>query len=260
MRYPTLILTLLFLVSLTPGVSLQNPQETPAKPVYRATGNEATLTGTLFVNGELPKPRLYDMTADPVCVDLNRGHSETDFLVTNNQRLLNAFVYVKSGEPLTAYSFEVPESAVVLERKNCRFAPRVLGIRVGQTLSVVNSDPTQHNTHPTPRLNQEWNQTQSVGGPAIERTFRRAEEFIPIKCNQHPWEKAYLGVFNHPFFAVSDGLGNYEIRGLPPGKYKLGAWHEELGEQEIEITVGGGENRQVDFTFQVQAKTGLRSH
>lgn len=261
MRYTALVLALLFLTSLSstlPATS-QNPQETSAKPLYRSTGNEAVVTGTIFANGEIPKPRLYDMSADPVCVDLNRGHYETEFLVANNQRLLNAFVYVRSGEPLTAYSFEVADSEVVLEHKNCRFSPRVLGIRVGQPLSIVNSDPTQHNTHPTPKLNQEWNQTQAAGGPPIIKAFKRPEVLIPIKCNQHPWEKAYLGVVNHPFFAVSDAFGNYEIRGLPPGTYKLVVWHEELAEQEIEITVLAGENRKVDFTLQVMEKPGSPS-
>jgi hypothetical protein len=61
-------------------------------------------------------------------------------------------------------------------------------------------------------------------------------------------------VFAHPFFAVSDQLGNYEIRGLPAGTYKLVAWHEKLGEQELEITVVPGESRKIDFTFEVTEK------
>lgn len=257
MRYPTLVLTLLFLVSLSPAASFQNPQETPARPLYTPTGKEATLVGMITADGELPKPKKIDMTADPVCIELNRGRAETDFVLTNNQQLLNVFVYVKSGEPLKAYRFAVPESEVVLERKNCRYSPHVLGIRVGQKLSIVNSDPTIHNTHPVPKLNPEWNQTQAMGSEPIVKAFKRPEQFIPFKDNHHPWEKAYLGVFDHPFFAVSDAFGNYEIRGLPPGTYKLGAWHEALGEQEIEITVAAGENRRLDFTFE-SLKVGSR--
>lgn len=250
MRYPTLVLTLLFLVSLSPAASFQNPQQTPAKPLYAPTGNEATLVGMITVDGELPKPKKIDMTADPVCVELNRGRSETDFVLTNNQQLLNVFVYVKSGEPLKAYRFATPESEVVLEHRNCRYSPHVLGIRVGQKLSIVNSDPTIHNTHPAPKLNVEWNQTQAAGSEPMVKAFKHAEQFIRINDNHHPWERAYLGVFDHPFFAVSDAFGNYEIRGLPPGRYKLVAWHEAMGEQETEITVAAGENRRLDFTFE----------
>jgi plastocyanin len=194
------------------------------------------------------------MSADPVCVQLNKPQARLDDLLTTNQALLNAFVYVKSGEPLNAYSFEVPESAVVLGHKDCRFVPRVLGVRAGQRLSIVNNDPTVHNTHPTPRINQEWNMSQAPGGEPFVTTFTRPELFIPVKDNHHPWERAIVGVFAHPFFAVSDQLGNYEIRGLPPGTYKLVVWHEKLGEQEMEVTVSAGESRRIDFTFDVPEK------
>ena len=56
-------------------------------------------------------------------------------------------------------------------------------------------------------------------------------------------------MFAHPFFAVSDQLGNYEIRGLPEGSYTLVVWHEKLGEKEIEVNVVAGESRRLDFTF-----------
>jgi hypothetical protein len=250
MRYPTLtILTLFFLWSLSPGSPSANAQETPEKPLYQSTGNEATLTGTIGVKGGPARVFRYDMTADPICVDLNRGRLEVDDVVIHNQQLENVFVYVKSGEALKTYSFEVPESDVVLEHKNCRYSPRILGIRAGQRLAVSNSDPTPHNTHPTPRINDEWNASLAPGAKSLVKIFNRAEQFIPVKDNMHPWKRAILGVFDHPFFAVSDQFGNYEIKGLPPGKYTLAAWHERLGEQTMEITVVGGENRKIDFTF-----------
>jgi hypothetical protein len=230
---------------------MQNQAEIPQKPLYQPTGKEVTLVGSILVEGKIPEPVKLDMSADPVCVDLNRPKARTDDLLTNNRGLLNAFVYVKSGGSLNDYSFEVPASEVALERKNCRFFPHVLGLRVGQNLALFNYDPTQHNTHPTPKINQEWNMTQPPGGPPFLKAFTRPEQFIPVKCNQHPWERAIVGVFAHPFFAVSDRFGNYEIRGLPAGTYRLVVWHERLGEQEVELTVGEGENRRLDFTFEV---------
>ena len=259
MRYPTLILTLVFLLSLSSvsPAAWQNPQETPTKPLYQPTGNEATLTGSIIASGEAPTERRYDMTADPICVKLNVGRYGLQDLLINNQRVLNTFVYLKSGEPLDTYRWEVPSSEVLLEHKNCHYSPRILGVRTGQRLSIVNSDPTAHNTHPVPKYNQEWNASQAPGGPPFVKSFSRAEQFIPVKDNMHPWTRAMVGVFDHPFFAVSDEFGNYEIRGLPPGKYKLVAWHETLGEQEMEITIIPGENRKIDFTFDL-AKQRLR--
>jgi hypothetical protein len=251
MRYPTLILTLLFVFSLTSlsSAALQNPQDTPTKPLYQPTGNEATVTGQISVNGEVPRQMRYDMTADPICEKLNEDKNPVQDLMVNQQRVQNTFVYIKSGEPLDTYRFEMPSSEVVLEHKNCRFVPLVLGIRVGQKLSVVNSDPVVHNTHPMPKYNQEWNASQAAGGPPIVNSFSHAEQFFLVKDNMHPWKRAVFGVFDHPFFAVSDQSGGYEIRGLPPGKYKLVAWHERLGRREMDITIVGGESRQVDFTF-----------
>ena len=257
MRYMMLVLTLLFIVSLAPGASFQNPQETPTKPLYQATGNEAALTGTISFNGEVPMQKRYDMTADPVCVEQNRKPAYTNDLLVNQQRVLNTFIYVKDGEALNNYRFEVPESGVTLAHKDCSFSPRVLGVRTGQRLFVINSDRTAHNTHPMPKYNLEWNASQAAGGEPLVQTFSRPEQFIPVKDNMHPWQRAILGVFDHPFFAVSDNSGNYEIRGLPPGKYKLVAWHESLGERVMEITVVPGESQKIDFTFDL-AKPGSR--
>ncbi len=256
MRRTFAILTLLFLVSLvfSSPATVQNQQETPQKPLYRPAGNEASLIGAILVNGEPPKRIKYDMSADPVCEGHNRPQALTDDVLTSNQGLLNVVVYVKSGGPLNSHRFEVPQSEVNLEFNGCRLSPRVLAIRAGQRLSVVNSDSTVHKIHPRPKMNPEWYQTLAAGTPPFVKAFMRSEQFIPVKCDQHPWELAILNVFAHPFFAVSDQFGNYEIRGLPPGTYELVAWHEKLGEQEMEITVAPGESRRIDFTFAVLEK------
>ncbi len=239
----------LMLLLLIP-LSLSSPllQE---KPLYKPTGNEATLLGVITLKGTPRKPLKFDMTADPVCIDLNKTPATDPSIMINDDKLLNAFVHVK-GESLSAHRFELPGSEVVLQHVNCQFAPRVFGMRVGQTLAVLNNDPTQHNTHPTPKINQEWNQSQAPHGPPIMKTFKREEALIPIKCNQHPWEKAYVGVLSHPFFAVTNELGSYEISGLPPGTYKLVGWHEAFDEQELEVTLAPGETRRVDFIFDLE--------
>ena len=235
----------IFLLMLMP-LLVSLAQEPAEKPMFFPTGNEASVSGTITLKGTLPKPRIIDMAADPICGDRNRKPIQ-DWLITNQGLLANAFIYVK-GDPLNAYRFEVPESEVILDQRGCFFEPHVFGLRVGQSLRILNSDPTQHNVHPVPKLNQEWNMTQPNGAPPIVKTFRRAE-IIPIKCNQHPWMRAYAGVMNHPYFAVSDKSGKFEIRGLPAGTYKLVVWHELFGEQEIDITVQPGESRNADFTF-----------
>ena len=247
---PTFLLVIALL--LAANVTSQTPSRSSDKPLYQPTGTEATIVGTIGVKGPVPKPKRIDTSADPVCGQLN-NEPQTDDFVTNGDRLVNAFVYVK-GDALAAYKFQLPDSPVTLERKNCTYSPHVLGMRVGQPLKVVNLDPTQHNTHPTPKLNMEWNQSQPAQGEPIIKTFPRQEVLIPFKCNQHPWEKAYVAVLDHPFFAVSDGFGNYEIRGVPAGTYTLAVWHERLGWQEVEVSVAPNETRRADFDFDTNKK------
>lgn len=254
MRYRLPLFTLLILMSFL--ISSQSASQDPAEPqklLYQLRGDEASLTGTINLKGAIPKPFRIDMSADRVCEELD-GNPETDYLIANENRLMYAFVYVKNPELFQSYRFEEPDKQLTLEHRNCRFVPHLVGLRVGQPFSIINADPTPHNTHPTPRLNPEWNQTQPAGGAPIRKAFHRPEVLIPFKCNQHPWEKAYAAVMDHPFFAVSDAYGNYEIRGLPHGTYTLVVWHEELGEQTLELTLVAGEARRVDFTFEAGKK------
>ncbi len=225
----------------------QDVSSSPRKP-YVSTGYEAVLSGSISFAGKRPKSLSIDMSADSMCYQVN-PKPRTENIVVKNGKLANVFVYVKNSTVLDSYTFELPNASGAIEYKGCRYVPHVLGMRVGQPLMILNSDPTHHNTHPNPKNNVEWNQTQSPGAAAIIKTFDRPETFIPLKDNQHPWEKAYVGVFSHPFFAVSDENGNYRIEGLPTGQYTVVAWHERLGEKTVEVTFIPGEARDLSFTF-----------
>ena len=78
--------------------------------------------------------------------------------------------------------------------------PHVLGIRANQKFLVTNSDPTAHNVNVQGKGNPPWNTSQPPNAPAIEQKFVRAEVIIPVKCNQHPWMKSYIGVLPHGTF------------------------------------------------------------
>jgi len=248
-----LAIALIFVASYGGQTTGQDNASSATKRLYERTGNESTVTGTINVVGEVPKPLRIDMSADPVCTQLNPT-AKTELVVSSGGKLQNVFVYVKGG-PLETYRFERDsDDAAVLRHQNCRYSPHVLGVRVGQPLMIENGDPTTHNTHPSTMNNREWNQSMPPGGSLPVKYFERPEAFIPFKDNQHPWEKAYVGVFDHPFFAVSNELGSYKIQGLPPGTYTLVAWHERLGEKSIEITIVPGEIRNLDFAFDVSEK------
>lgn len=222
------------------------PAATPAaSTVDPATA--ATITGTIKLEGEAPKPELIKMNADPVCMREGKGQT-TEFIVAGEGGALqNVFVYVKDG--LGNRTFQAPTQAVVLDQKGCHYRPHVFGVMVGQPLQIVNSDPTLHNVHAMPKANQEFNTGQPMQGMKFDHTFTAKEVMVPFKCDVHGWMNAYAGVLDHPFFAVTDASGKFELKGLPPGDYTIEAWHEKLGPQEQKITVGAKESKEANFAF-----------
>ena len=241
--------------SSTTGDAPETPSAT-AK-AYTAKGDEGTVSGAIAFNGTPPAPKKIDTSADPACGTANPNLSTEDTMVKDG-KLANVFVYVKDGAAADGtkigdYTFPTPSTAAALDQKGCQYMPHIQGILVNQKLSITNSDPTQHNVHPTPKSNPEWNQTQANGAAPIEKSFARAEVLIPVKCNQHPWMKSYVGVLKHPFFAVSGEDGTFTIKGLPPGKYTIAAWHEKGGangtEKTMEVTVAANGTAKADFAF-----------
>ena len=126
-----------------------------------------------------------------------------------------------------------------------------VAIQVGQTLQILNSDPTLHNIHATPASNEEFNMGQPIQGMQFERTFDNVEVMVPFQCDVHGWMNAYIGVLDHPYFAVTATDGMFDISTLPPGNYVIEAWHEELGTQTQNVTVATGETADVSFTFAI---------
>jgi len=234
---------------------------------YTVKSDEETSSGTVAFTGTAPTPKKIDSSADPACGTANPNLATEDTVVKDG-KLANVFVYVKEGTAADGtkigdYTFTTPADAVTLDQKGCHYVPHVLGVQVNQKFRVTNSDPTQHNIHPSPKSNPQWNQTQPNGAAPIEKTFARAEVLIPVKCDQHPWMKSYIGVLKHPFFAVTAEDGTFVIKGLPPGKYTVAAWHEKRGpngtEKPMEVTVAANGTAKADFTFGDAATASTKS-
>jgi plastocyanin len=230
--------------------------ETAGVP-YKSSGNEGSITGAISFTGEAPAPKPISMDADAACAQSN-PNPQTEDVVVKDGKLANVLVYIKDGKTadgksIGGFKFDVPATEVTLDQKGCRYIPHVLGIMVGQNLKVLNSDPTAHNVHPSPKSNKEWNQSQPAGAQPIIQKFARAEVVVPVKCNQHPWMKANIGVMKHPLFAVSSENGAFEIKGVPAGTYTVATWHERYGEKTQSVTVGAKETKTQDFTVDAAA-------
>mgnify|MGYP002348582455 CR=1 FL=1 len=213
----------------------------------------ADLTGRVVLKGT-PKPEItIDMAADPRCAALHTQKITTrHYVVGANNGLANVLVFVKSGAEKKDYP--MPAETPLLDQVGCEYTPYVMGVRANQKFLIKNSDPTLHNVHATPKAgggNAEFNFAQPVKGMTTEKSFAAPEVAIRFKCDVHPWMFAYVGVFDHPFFAVTDKDGNFKISGLPDGKYTIEAWHQRTHRAEAgqvkEINVAG--NTQVEFTI-----------
>src|SRR5205085_8181884 len=133
------------------GGRQEGAASTNAGPTWKPTGNEGNITGAVSFTGQAPTPRKLDTTNDSAC-----GEVMTDDVLVNDGKLQNVFVFVKSGLPDA--NFEIPATPITFDQRGCKYVPRILGIQTGQPLSVVNSDPTNHNIHPIPKVNREWNE------------------------------------------------------------------------------------------------------
>ena len=224
--------------------------EAPAVVTRVDPATAATVSGKVFFEGDLPRARRLAMDAEPACAGLHTEPVYSEVVVPNdNKTLRHVFVYVKEG--LQGMKFETPTEPAVLDQKGCIYLPHMMGVQVNQPVRILNSDPTTHNVHPTPRNNREWNESMAPNVPPKMKKFPREEVMIPVKCNVHPWMKSYIGVLPHPFFSVTDGDGSFEITGLPPGEYTIGIWHEFLkeGVTTHKVTLAASESKSVDFTL-----------
>jgi plastocyanin len=216
-------------------------------PVDPATAGN--VTGRITFAGTAPKPTVMRMDSDPNCVQ--PGVTITDELVVvgDGGALKNVFVYVKDG--LGDLRFPVPATPILLDQKGCHYVPHVFGAQVGQAVEVLNSDPTLHNIHALPTANQEFNTGQPLPGMKHIHRFSTKEVMVPFKCDVHPWMRAYVGVLDHPYFAVSAADGTFSLKGLPPGTYTVEAWHETLGTATQTVTIGASETKEIEFKYQI---------
>jgi plastocyanin len=230
-------------------VACDGKKENAAAPTSRPAPayGTGTIKGTVkFVGTPPPRAEIPNTQCHNAAEPLK---DETVVVNEANSTLANVFVYLEgAGAPSSDGSKSEP---AVLDQVNCRYVPHVVGVQVGQTLNVRSSDPTLHNVH----YNSSENRPANFGmtSPGSERPVKfEKPEFIRVKCDVHPWMTAYIAVADNPFFAVSnDRDGGFEIGKVPPGDYKLVAWHEQYG--KIEQPVSVKENEPVDVAVTYKA-------
>ncbi len=252
MRYP--FICTLFLAAAAAacgGGDSGSAADAPDAPAPPPLGT-ASITGVVEFLGTPPVNPPIDMSDEMDCqAKYTNGPVDPRVVVTDG-KLANVFVYVTSGLPEGA-SFAAPSTPSVIDQDGCLYIPRVLGVMVGQDLEIRNSDPLMHNIKAVPVENRGFNISQPQAGMKSTRSFRTPEIMIPLECNVHGWMHAFLGVMDHPYFAVSGEDGSFTIEGLPAGTYQVEVWHEVFGTRTGSVTVAEDGTGAVDFTFEPAA-------
>jgi len=228
-----------------PTTSSIELHDTPTA-LFSGNGN-GRVVGQVLFEGKPAKRKPIRMSADAFC---NKAHADKvldESMVVNDDRTIrNVFIYVKSG---LSGSFTPPQAPAVINQSGCVYQPHVLGVVVGQPVVILNSDNTLHNVKMNSSSNGSFNEGMPVQGMKLNKAFSKPEMHVAFKCDVHPWMGAWVHVVGHPFFAVSDVQGRFEIVGLPPGTYTLEAVHEskDVSPVTFDVTVQADTSHRADL-------------
>jgi len=221
-----------------PSKKSSNSGASAAKPEARDG-----VFGVVTLSGPVPK-----LAARPVISDVaicGRADRPSPALVLGKAREIgNVFVWLEgaSGGPL-------PKGPFKIDQKGCAFEPYAQVVSKGVPVTILNSDPILHNVHATTvKGDALFNQAIPIKGQSFKETFS-TPGVVRIKCDVHAWMNAWLFVADSPFAAVTGKEGRFAFPGVPPGAYRLHAWHELFGEKVQSVVVPAGGVLKADVTL-----------
>jgi plastocyanin len=213
----------------------------------RADTGVGTIKGTVLFEGEPPERPQLKRDKDPYCAKTPKLGE--DIIVTKG-KLRDVVVRIKNG---TTGTHAAPADPVVIDQRECTYAPHVVGLMAGQKLVVKNSDGTFHNVHGTIRDKTLWNKPQAAKDADLSLDGGAADDVIELKCDVHAWMHAYVVVQDSPYFAVTGDDGTFVIKNLPVGTYTLETWHPTLGTRTLTVKIGTLARGQVTARFSYKA-------
>lgn len=209
-----------------------------------ADPSHGTLKGRVLFRGTVPKAKVLVVKRDKnIC---GETVSYQPLLVDATTRGLQFVVLSLEG---IAYSGQQDsEETVTFSNKDCTFQPRVKGAMLGQQLELVNKDPMLHNTHIRLGKRTFVNVAQVVGGrPIVKRIHDPG--IMRVSCDKHKFMEGYLLAFAHPYFSVTNEIGEYELRDVPVGSWTLTIWHQTLGTLKTPVTVSADTETVLDMAY-----------
>jgi plastocyanin len=221
--------------------------EAERTPTPLDPGSTGTITGTVTLDGPAPAMTTLRLASEPACSSQHAGSVLAGDALVHDGRVENAFVYIKEG--LGERVFAVPAEPVTVDQRGCVYRPHVTGARVCQPIAFLNSDPVLHNVHGRPVRSASWNFSMGVKGSRRTVRIETPEVMVEVGCDVHPWMRAYLGVLEHPYFAVTGPDGRFTLPDVPAGDYLLASWHERFGVREGRVRLGAGETAELRFAY-----------
>jgi hypothetical protein len=223
-----------------------------AAEAYSADKFKGSIKGVVAFDGEAPKRPKIDTSGDKNCHAMHEGDkalTKEDTALVKDGKLQNVIVHLKTGTD--KYNYDTPTKAAVIDQDGCKYVPHVLAVMVDQPIEIKNSDALTHNVHGISpvKANAEFNISQANKGAVDKKKLSEPELPYTVQCDVHKWMNAKIGVFSHPFFAVTGEDGAFEIKNVPPGEYDVEAWHETLGTQAGKASVKEDGAVEVKFTF-----------
>lgn len=209
-----------------------------------------TLRGTVTLFGTPPPPQAIAITKDKaVC---GEAKWRSDLVVGPDGGIAKVAVVVKATR---GRALEVPAQPVTFDQRGCEYSPRVLAFPAGSTIAVLNPDGILHNVHVMGKTNPEANRAMPKFQKKIDWIVEKAEWPIVVKCDAHPWMKAYWLAMDQPYYAVTGPDGAFSIADLPPGDYDVELWHETLGRRTERVTIPAKSEATVAWSFAPPATT-----
>ena len=238
------------------GEAAKSEEKTAESSDAPAAEGIGSVKGTISFTGDAPKlPPLVkagDATAKDSAVCAAHDVPNQELVVGESGGIANVFVFLDRA-PKGAEIPEASKEPVIFDQKGCMFIPHAMIVRAGQTVKVVSEDAVAHNTHTFPVRNVGFNTVVAANDrKGVDLVYDKAEKLpVQVKCDIHPWMLAWHLPLDHPFMAVTDANGNFEIKGLPAGKHKFRVWQEKAGllERGYEVEIKADSTAEVKLSY-----------
>jgi plastocyanin len=192
-----------------------------------------SVVGRVIFKGSPPERTIIPNKNKSVCDGMRK---EALIEVGDDNGVKDAVVYLKSVESGKRWP---AKRTYTLNNKKCAFEPHVQAMPVGDTLTILDSDPILHNTHGFIRGNTVFNVALPFKGAKVEKKINTAG-LMHVKCDVHQWMRAWIYVADNPYYALSSEDGDFSIGDIPPGDYTVVIWQEGAETVEKPVTVKAG--------------------